>query len=192
MEIIKTDFDSVFIIEPKLFGDNRGYFFETYSKRDFDEKACKVLGECLSFVQDNESKSRAGVMRGFHFQNPPYSQSKLVRCVRGRILDFALDLRKESKSYGNYIFVELSESNHHCIFIPKGFAHAFIALEDDTIINYKCDEFYHPESESGINLFDDKFKIKDILASYGYSHESIILSEKDKKYPNLADFISPF
>ena len=137
MNVIKTDIEGVVIIEPRIFKDARGYFFESFSKREFDEKVCKV-----EFVQDNESCSTRGVMRGLHFQRPPYSQAKLVRCVRGAVLDVAVDLRKGSPTYGKHVAVELSEENHRQFFIPQGFAHGFAVLSDTAVFQYKCDNYY--------------------------------------------------
>ena len=138
MEVIKTDIEGVVIIEPRIFKDARGYFFESYSKKEFDEKVRPV-----DFVQDNESMSAKGVMRGLHFQRPPYTQSKLVRCVKGRVLDVAVDIRKGSPTYGKHVAVELSEDNHRQFFVPRGFAHGFAVLSDVAVFQYKCDNFYH-------------------------------------------------
>ena len=142
MNVITTKIDGVVIIEPRVFEDARGYFFESFSQREFVEKVSPV-----DFVQDNESKSSFGVIRGLHFQRPPYTQSKLVRCVKGAVLDVAVDIRKESPTYGQHVAVELTEDNHRQLFIPKGFAHGFAVLSDIAVFQYKCDEFYHPESE---------------------------------------------
>ena len=150
MNIIKTSIDGLVIIEPCIFEDSRGYFFESFSQREFDEKVAPIR-----FVQDNESKSTYGVMRGLHFQRPPFTQSKLVRCVRGRVLDVAVDLRKDSNTYGQHVAVEISEANHRQVFIPKGFAHGFAVLSTEAVFQYKCDEFYHPESEAGVSILDD-------------------------------------
>ena len=139
MEVIKTSIDGVVIIEPRIFRDERGYFFESFSQREFDEKVGHI-----DFVQDNESMSVYGVMRGLHFQRPPYAQSKLVRCVRGKVLDVAVDIRVGSDTYGQYVAVELSEENHRQFFIPKGFAHGFSVLSKEAVFQYKCDNFYHP------------------------------------------------
>lgn len=182
MEVIKTDIDGVFIIEPKVFKDDRGYFFESFSQREFEIKV-----EEIKFVQDNESKSTYGVMRGLHFQKPPYSQSKLVRCVKGMVLDVAVDIRKGSPTYGEHIAVILSEFNHRQLFIPKGFAHGFAVLSEDAIFQYKCDEFYHPEVDGGINILDDSLEIDWVVKK-----ENAILSEKDTKHPMFKDFESPF
>lgn len=182
MEIILTDIDGVIIIKPEIFKDSRGYFFESFSQREFEEKVGKIR-----FVQDNESKSSFGVMRGLHFQKPPYSQSKLVRCVKGKVLDVAVDIRKGSPTYGKHVAVELSEDNHLQFFIPKGFAHGFAVLSDEAIFQYKCDEFYAPQSEGGIQLMDESLGIK-----WPISLKNAILSDKDKEYPKLSEIISDF
>ena len=182
MEFKETEIKGVFILEPRVFKDPRGYFFESFSKREFDASVAKV-----DFVQDNESCSSKGVIRGLHFQKPPYSQSKLVRCVRGRVLDVAVDLRKGSPTYGKHVAVELSEDNHRQFFIPKGFAHGFAVLSDVAVFQYKCDEYYHPESEGGIDPFDPTLGIP-----WQVKIEEAIISEKDKKHPNLSQFSSPF
>ena len=145
MEVIKTAIEGVFIIEPRLFKDDRGYFFESFSQREFNEKVRKV-----NFVQDNESKSSYGVLRGLHFQKPPYAQSKLVRVIKGAVLDVAVDIRKGSPTFGKYVSVELTEDNHRQFFIPRGFAHGFSVLTDEVIFQYKCDNYYAPQYESGI------------------------------------------
>lgn len=182
MEVIKTSIEGVVIIEPKVFKDSRGYFFESYSKREFDEKVCPV-----DFVQDNESCSTKGVMRGLHFQRPPFTQSKLVRCVKGAVLDVAIDIRKGSPTYGQHVAVELTEENHRQFFIPKGFAHGFAVLSDVAVFQYKCDEFYHPEADGGISILDDSLGIDWLI-----DPSDAILSEKDTKHPMLKDFKSPF
>lgn len=175
MKVIKTDIEGVLIIEPQLFGDSRGYFMESYSERDFARLVAPVR-----FVQDNESRSRYGVVRGLHYQREPYSQSKLVRCLEGRVLDVAVDIRPESPTYGKYVAVELSAENHRQLFIPKGFAHGFAVLSKEALFAYKCDEFYHPEAECGIAWDDPTLSI-----DWGLPKEDIILSEKDKGYNNL-------
>ena len=175
MKVIKTDIEGVVIIEPQLFGDSRGYFMESYSERDFARLVAPVR-----FVQDNESRSRYGVVRGLHYQREPYSQSKLVRCLEGRVLDVAVDIRPESPTYGKYVAVELSADNHRQLFIPKGFAHGFAVLSKEALFAYKCDEFYHPEAECGIAWDDPSLSI-----DWGLPKEDIILSEKDKGYNNL-------
>lgn len=182
MEVIKTDIDGVVIIEPRVFRDARGYFFESYSKREFDEKVRPV-----DFVQDNESCSTKGVMRGLHFQRPPFTQSKLVRCVKGTVLDVAVDIRKGSPTYGKHVAVELTEDNHRQFFVPKGFAHGFAVLSDVAVFQYKCDEFYHPEADGGISILDDTLGI-----DWKIDASEAILSEKDTKHPMLKDFDSPF
>lgn len=175
MKVIKTDIEGVVIIEPQLFGDSRGYFMESYSERDFARLVAPVR-----FVQDNESRSCYGVVRGLHYQREPYSQSKLVRCLEGRVLDVAVDIRPESPTYGKYVAVELSADNHRQLFIPKGFAHGFAVLSKEALFAYKCDEFYHPEAECGIAWDDPTLSI-----DWGLPKEDIILSEKDKGYNNL-------
>lgn len=182
MEVIKTALDGVVVIEPRLFEDARGYFFESFSQREFDEKVGRVV-----FVQDNESKSSYGVMRGLHFQRPPYTQSKLVRCVKGAVLDVAVDIRKGSPTYGQHVAVELTEKNHRQIFISKGFAHGFAVLSETAVFQYKCDEFYHPEADGGISILDDSLGI-----DWRIPMEQAILSEKDTKHALLKDFDSPF
>lgn len=182
MEFKETDIKGVYILEPRVFKDPRGYFFESFSKREFEEAIGKV-----DFVQDNESCSSKGVVRGLHFQKPPYSQAKLVRCVRGKVLDVAVDLRQNSPSYGKFVAVELSEDNHRQFFIPKGFAHGFEVLSDIAVFQYKCDEYYHPETEGGIDIFDAELGIP-----WKVNIDEAIVSEKDKKHPLLKDFISPF
>lgn len=182
MNTIKTDIEGVVIIEPRIFKDARGYFFESYSKKEFDEKVAPV-----DFVQDNESCSTRGVMRGLHFQRPPYTQAKLVRCVKGAVLDVAVDIRKGSPTYGKHVAVELTEDNHRQFFIPKGFAHGFAVLSDVAVFQYKCDEFYYPEADGGISILDDTLGI-----DWQIDPAEAILSDKDKNHPFLADFDSPF
>lgn len=177
MNVIDTAIEGVKIIEPRVFNDSRGYFFESFSQREFDEKVAKVV-----FVQDNESKSTAGVVRGLHFQRPPYTQAKLVRVVKGKVLDVAVDIRKGSPTYGKYVAVELSEENKRQFFIPKGFAHGFAVLSDEAVFQYKCDEFYAPESEGAI-AWDDP----DIGIDWKVPQEDRILSEKDAHHPRLKD-----
>ena len=182
MDIIKTNIEGVLIIGPRLFKDERGYFFESWSKREFEEKVGNI-----EFVQDNESKSSYGVMRGLHFQRPPFTQSKLVRCVRGRVLDVAVDIRKGSKTYGQHVAVELTEDNHRQFFIPKGFAHGFAVLSETAVFQYKCDNFYHPEADGGISITDESLGI-----DWKIPVKEAILSEKDTKHPLLKDFETPF
>lgn len=188
MEIIKTNIEGPIIIEPKIFGDARGYFFESFSQREFDEKvAIPQYGHPIVFVQDNESMSSYGVMRGLHFQRPPFTQSKLVRCVKGKVLDVAVDIRKGSPTYGQHVAVELTEDNHRQFFVPKGFAHGFVVLSETAIFQYKCDEFYHPEVDGGINIQDESLGI-----DWQIPVEKALLSEKDTKHDLLKDFDSPF
>ena len=187
MEVIKTAIDGVLIIEPKVFGDSRGYFFESFSQREFDEKVTPILGHKIYFVQDNESMSTYGVMRGLHFQAPPFTQSKLVRCVRGAVLDVAVDIRKGSPTYGQHIAVELTEENHRQFFVPRGFAHGFAVLSETAVFQYKCDEFYHPEVDGGISILD-----KSLGIDWRIPTEKANLSEKDTKHALLKDFDSPF
>lgn len=187
MKVIKTSIDGVLIIEPKVFGDERGYFFESFSQREFDEKITPILGHTINFVQDNESMSSYGVMRGLHFQFPPYTQSKLVRCVKGSVLDVAVDIRKGSPTYGQHMVVELTEENHRQFFIPKGFAHGFAVLSDIAVFQYKCDEFYHPEADGGISILDDSLGI-----DWHIPIDKAVLSDKDKNHSYLKDFNSPF
>ena len=182
MEVIKTDIDGLVILEPKVFKDSRGYFFESFSQREFEEKVRKV-----NFVQDNESMSTYGVMRGLHFQRPPYSQSKLVRCVKGKVLDVAVDIRRGSPTYGQHVAVELSEDNHRQFFIPRGFAHGFVVLSETAKFQYKCDDFYTPEADGGISIKDESLGI-----DWGISIEDAILSGKDLKHLCLKEFDSPF
>lgn len=171
MNIIKTDIEGVVIIEPKVFGDSRGYFFESYSQRDFNS----LVGE-VNFVQDNESKSCYGVIRGLHFQKPPFEQSKLVRVVKGKVLDVAVDIREGSPTFGKYVAVELSEENHRQLFIPKGFAHGFSVLSEEAVFQYKCDNFYAPEYEGAIAWDDPALGI-----DWRIPVDKVIISEKDKK-----------
>jgi len=182
MEVIQTAIEGLVIIEPKIFKDARGYFFESFSQREFDEKVHKI-----NFVQDNESMSGYGVMRGLHFQRPPFTQSKLVRCVKGRVLDVAVDIRKESPTYGRHVAVELSEENHRQFFVPRGFAHGFAVLSKTAVFQYKCDNFYTPEADSGISLQDESLGI-----DWRIPISHAILSEKDTKHLCLKDFDSPF
>ena len=177
MKIIETAIEGVVIIEPRLFKDERGYFFESFSQREFEEKIRKI-----SFVQDNESKSSYGVLRGLHFQKPPFAQSKLVRVVKGAVLDVAVDIRKGSPTFGQHVAVELTEENHRQFFIPRGFAHGFSVLTDEVIFQYKCDNFYAPQSEGAIAWDDPALGI-----DWKIPAEKVILSEKDKHHPLLKD-----
>lgn len=212
MEVLKTKIDGVLIIEPKVFKDARGYFFESFSQREFDEKVTPILGHKINFVQDNESMSTYGVMRGLHFQRPPYTQSKLVRCVKGAVLDVVVDIRKGSPTYGQHVSCLLCGHDEEGariakqfgnsitdnrspltgkiglqFFLPKGFAHGFAVLSDTAIFQYKCDEFYHPEADAGINILDASLGI-----DWHIPTDKAILSEKDTKHVLLKDFDSPF
>lgn len=182
MNIIKTAIEGVVIIEPQIFKDARGYFFESFSKREFDEKVRPI-----DFVQDNESMSTKGVMRGLHFQRSPFTQSKLVRCVKGKVLDVAVDIRKGSPTYGRHVAAELSEDNHLQFFVPRGFAHGFAVLSDIAVFQYKCDNYYHPEADGGISIADESLGI-----DWRIDPKEAILSEKDTKHSMLKDFDSPF
>lgn len=177
MNYIKTEIEGVFIIEPRIFGDNRGYFFESFIQAEFEKKVCKT-----TFVQDNESKSSYGVLRGLHFQKPPYTQSKLIRVVKGRVWDVAVDIRRSSPTFGKHIGIELSEDNHRQLFIPKGFAHGFVVLSEEAVFQYKCDNYYAPQSEGAIIWNDPELGI-----DWKIPAEDIILSEKDKKHPLFKD-----
>ena len=182
MEIIKTTIEGVVIITPRIFGDARGYFFESFSQREFEEKVCRT-----TFVQDNESRSVAGVVRGLHFQKPPFTQSKLVRVVRGAVLDVAVDIRKGSPTFGQHVAVELTEDNHRQFFVPRGFAHGFAVLSDEAVFQYKCDNYYAPQSEGAIAWNDPALGI-----DWRVPTENRILSEKDMHHPLLAELDSPF
>ena len=182
MNVIKTDIEGVVIIEPRVFTDVRGYFFESFSQREFEEKVRKI-----NFVQDNESMSSYGVMRGLHFQRPPYTQSKLVRCVKGAVLDVAVDIRKGSPTYGQHVSCLLTEENHKMIFVPRGFAHGFSVLSETAVFQYKCDNFYVPQADGGISILDESLGI-----DWQIPTEKAILSEKDTRHELLRDFDSPF
>lgn len=177
MNIIKTDIEGVVVIEPRVFNDNRGYFFESFSQKIFQEEVCKT-----TFVQDNESKSSFGVLRGLHFQKPPHAQSKLVRVIQGKVLDVAVDIRNGSPTFGQYISVELSEENKRQFFVPRGFAHGFVVLSDEVIFQYKCDNYYAPQYEGAI-AWDDP----DLGIDWQIPTDKIILSDKDKKHAQLKD-----
>lgn len=187
MEVIRTNIEGVLIIEPKVFGDARGYFFESFSQREFDEKVAPILGHTINFVQDNESMSSYGVMRGLHFQRPPFTQSKLVRCVKGAVLDVAVDIRQGSPTYGKHVAVELTEDNHRQFFVPRGFAHGFAVLSETAVFQYKCDNFYAPHADGGINILDESLEIV-----WRIPTDKAILSDKDTKHECLKDFDSPF
>lgn len=182
MDVIKTEIEGVVIIEPRIFRDDRGYFFESFSRREFDEKVRPVR-----FVQDNESMSSYGVMRGLHFQRPPFTQSKLVRCVRGRVLDVAVDIRRGSPTFGRHVAVELSEENHRQLFLSRGFAHGFAVLSETAVFQYKCDNFYVPQAEGGISIQDESLGIDWQLPA-----DRTILSAKDLNHPPLGSFETPF
>ncbi len=182
MEVIKTAIEGVYIIEPRVFKDARGYFFESFSQRDFDAQVVPLLGYTVQFVQDNESMSGYGVVRGLHYQRPPFTQSKLVRCVRGAVLDVAVDIRKGSPTFGQHVAVELTEDNHRQFFIPKGFAHGFAVLSETAIFQYKCDEFYHPEADAGIQLLDPALAI-----DWRIPWDKAVMSEKDRVRAALKD-----
>ena len=183
INVIQTAIPGVLIIEPKAFGDARGYFMESFNAREFAQKT----GLEVSFVQDNLSKSRYGVLRGLHFQRPPHAQSKLVGVVKGRVLDVAVDIRKGSATYGQHVAVELTEENHKQMFIPRGFAHGFAVLSEEAIFQYKCDAFYAPEAEGGISILDASLGI-----DWGLPVAEALLSEKDTQHPLFKDFESPF
>lgn len=175
MKVIPTAIEGVVVIEPDLFGDERGYFFESFSERRFCEQVRSVR-----FVQDNESKSSYGVLRGLHFQKPPHAQSKLVRVIKGRVLDVAVDIRRGSPTFGQHVAVELTEENHRQFFIPRGFAHGFSVLSDEAIFQYKCDNFYAPQSEGAI-AWDDP----DLAIDWRIPADKVLLSEKDRYHPRL-------
>lgn len=212
MEVIKTAIDGVVIIEPKVFGDKRGYFFESFSQREFDLKVTPILGHTIHFVQDNESMSSYGVMRGLHFQRPPFTQSKLVRCVKGAVLDVAVDIRKGSPTYGQHVECLLcahdeegqriaNEYNKSLtanpltltakvgrqFFVPRGFAHGFAVLSETAVFQYKCDNFYAPQADGGVSILDDSLGI-----DWKIPTDKALLSEKDLKHVLLKDFYSPF
>ena len=210
MEIIQTSIPGVLIIEPRVFKDSRGYFFESFSQREFDEKVKPILGHSINFVQDNESMSSYGVMRGLHYQRMPYTQSKLVRCVKGAVLDVAVDIRKGSPTFGQHVSCLLTGRDEEgmkiaeqwekeflipnssaliglLFFIPRGFAHGFAVLSETAVFQYKCDEFYHPEADGGINIKDESLGI-----DWRIPMEKAILSEKDLKHACLKDAVLDF
>lgn len=182
MNVIKTPIEGLLIIEPRVFYDARGYFVETYNEQRYRE-----AGVDAAFVQDNQSCSTYGVVRGLHFQKPPYTQAKLVSCTKGRVLDVAVDLRKESPTYGKWYAVELSEENHRQFYIPRGFAHGFSVLSEQAVFTYKCDNLYHPEAEGGLLLSDP-----DVAIEWQVPEEMRVISEKDTKHPLFKDLVSPF
>lgn len=177
MNVIKTNIEDVVIIEPRVFADERGYFFESYSQHIFEERVCNTR-----FIQDNESKSVYGVLRGLHFQKPPFAQSKLVRVIKGKVLDVAVDIRQGSPTFGKYASVELTEDNKRQFFVPRGFAHGFVVLSDDAIFQYKCDNYYSPQNEGAL-AWDDP----DLNIDWKLPIDKIILSEKDKLNSKLQE-----
>ena len=183
MDVIKTAIKGILIIEPSIFADARGYFFESFNAKEFAEKT----GLNITFVQDNESMSSYGVMRGLHFQRPPFTQSKLVRCVKGAVLDVAVDIRKGSPTYGQHVEVELTEENHRQFFVPRGFAHGFAVLSEIAVFQYKYDNFYAPQADGGVNILDGGLGI-----DWRIPMDKAILSEKDTRHYCLKDFDSPF
>lgn len=212
MEVLKTALDGVLLLEPRVFNDPRGYFFESFSQREFDEKLAPILGHNIRFVQDNESMSSYGVMRGLHFQRPPFTQSKLVRCVRGAVLDVAVDIRKGSPTYGQHVACllcgndmiddaskgklslssslscdEIASAIHRQFFVSRGFAHGFAVLSETAVFQYKCDNFYAPQADGGISIKDDSLGI-----DWKIPTDNALLSEKDIKHELLTDFDSPF
>ena len=182
MEAIRTDIPDLYVIRPSVFADARGYFFESFNEREFAEKVADI-----HFVQDNESRSCYGVVRGLHFQKGEYCQSKLVRVVKGSVLDVAVDIRRGSPTFGRWVAVNLTEENHLQLFIPKGFAHGFSVLSEDAVFQYKCDNFYAPQADGGISILDQSLGI-----DWHIPTAEAILSEKDTKHPLFADFDSPF
>lgn len=183
MNIIKTEIEGPLIIEPRIFGDSRGYFFESFNARDFEEQT----GIKVMFVQDNESKSTYGVVRGLHYQLPPYAQAKLVRVVQGAVLDVAVDIRRTSPTYGQHVAVELTADNHRQFYMPHGFAHGFAVLSETAVFQYKCDSYYHPESEGAIAWDDPSLGI-----DWRIARDRVLLSDKDRHHPLLRDIASPF
>jgi dTDP-4-dehydrorhamnose 3,5-epimerase len=182
MKFTKTKIEGLIIIEPRVFGDERGYFLESYNEKEFK----KAIGK-VSFVQDNESKSSKGILRGLHFQKPPFAQAKLVRCIEGKVLDVVVDIRKNSKTYGQHFAVELSGENKKQVFIPKGFAHGFVVLSDSATFAYKVDNTYAPASDAGIHWNDTSLNIQ-----WTINESEILVSEKDSKLPFFSEFETPF
>lgn len=182
MKVIPTELPGVVILEPRVFGDSRGYFFESFSQRVFREKVCDV-----DFVQDNESKSGYGVVRGLHYQKPPCAQAKLVRVTKGKVLDVVVDIRHGSPTFGRHVAIELSEENHNLLFVPHGFAHGFAVLSDEAVFQYKCDDYYAPEYEGGIAWDDPALAI-----DWRVPREAVVLSDKDVKLPTLANSPADF
>ena len=182
MKFIETKISDVIIIEPTVFGDTRGYFLESYNKKKFEE----VIG-ITSFIQDNESKSSKGVLRGLHFQKPPFEQAKLVRCIEGRVMDVAVDIRKGSPTYGKHVAIELTGENKRQLFVPRGFAHGFLVLSDSATFAYKVDNTYAPEFDAGIRWNDKKLNIQ-----WGLEESEVLVSSKDSELPFFLEFESPF
>jgi len=178
MKVIHTDIEGILVIEPIVYGDERGCFFESFNQKQFHE----ATGLNIEFVQDNESLSRYGVIRGFHYQRPPFAQSKLVRCVKGRVLDVAVDIRSDSATFGKYVAVELSQENHRQLFVPNWCAHGFAVLSPEAVLQYKCDEYYCPEAEGGIAWNDEHIKMQ-----WPISNKDIVISEKDKQHPSICE-----
>ena len=182
MKFIKTAIPEVYIIEPSVFGDDRGYFFESFNKKAFE----KNIGS-VNFLQDNESKSSKGVLRGLHFQKPPFTQAKLVRCIEGKVMDIVVDIRKGSPMYGKHLAIELSEENKRQLFVPRGFAHGFAVLSETAVFTYKVDNYYATEYDAGIRYDDTMLDI-----DWGLTENEVQLSEKDKNLPSLKDLDTPF
>ena len=182
MKFSKTTIPGVVIVEPSVFSDNRGYFLESFNKKNFEDNIGKI-----NFVQDNESKSSRGVLRGLHFQTPPFAQAKLVRCIKGSVLDVAVDIRKGSPTYGKHVSIELSEFNKKQLYIPRGFAHGYSVLSESAIFAYKVDNIYAPECDAGILWKDQVLNIQ-----WGVNNDDVLISEKDSKLPSFSDFESPF
>ena len=182
MKFLKTDITGVVIIEPTVFSDNRGYFLESFNKKNFEDNIGKI-----DFVQDNESKSSRGVIRGLHFQKPPFAQAKLVRCIKGSVMDVAVDIRKGSPTYGKYVSIELSEDNKKQLYIPRGFAHGYSVLSESAIFAYKVDNNYAPECDAGI-----LWKDPDLNIQWGVNNDDILISKKDSKLPSFSELDSPF
>lgn len=182
MDFIHTDIEGVVILRPRVFGDSRGYFFESFSQREFEA----VAGD-VRFVQDNESMSVRGVVRGLHFQRPPFTQAKLVRCVRGAVLDVAVDLRRDSPTFGRHVAVELTEANRLALFVPRGFAHGFSVLSDEAVFQYKCDNYYAPQSEGGILAFDPALGI-----DWRVDRDKAVMSPKDLLLSPFSELDTPF
>ena len=182
MKFTKTNIEGLVIIEPRVFGDERGYFLETYNEKEFEESIGKI-----SFVQDNESKSSKGVLRGLHFQKPPFDQAKLVRCIEGRVMDVAVDIRKGSPTYGKHLAIELTGENKRQLFVPRGFAHGFSVLSDTAVFAYKVDNTYAPEFDAGIRWNDKQLNIQ-----WGMEDSEVMISAKDTELPFFIEFESPF